>query len=134
LKSIENKIHGKVVYCTNLPWKDAMMRLKESSVLVVPSRMESQPQVIKEAFYLKTTVVATSVGDIPNLVQNDVTGILVEPNNPEQILKSINYILANKEKSERYCQVAYDFVMKNFTWDVLLQKYVDFYENLVKWN
>jgi glycosyltransferase involved in cell wall biosynthesis len=132
LKSIEDKINGKVIYCTNTPWVETMKKLKESDVLVVPSRMESLPQVIKEAFYLKILVVATAVGDMPSVIQNDVTGILVRPNDPEQLLKSINNMLADKEKSKKMCDAAYDFIVKNFTWEVLLQKYIDFYKSLTK--
>lgn len=131
LKSIEDKINGKVVYCTNVPWKEAMTILKESSVLVVPSRMESLPQVIKEAFYLKVHVVATSVGDIPEVVKNNETGILVPPNNPQVLADAINSLLEQKEKASRLADAAYDLVTKNFSWDVLLPRYVEFYEKLV---
>ena len=75
LKKIETKINGKIVYCTNMKWEDAMENLKASSILVVPSRMESIPQVIKEAFYLKIPVIATNVGGIPELITNNKTGI-----------------------------------------------------------
>ena len=35
LRGIESKINGNVVYCTNLPWKEAMTILKSSTMLVV---------------------------------------------------------------------------------------------------
>lgn len=130
LKNIEKKIAGKVVYCTNLPWEEAMKILKASSVLVVPSRMESLPQSIKEAFFLKIPVIATSVGDIPNVVQNDVTGILVPPNNPDLLADAINSLLAQKEKASTMVTSAHDFIIKNFTWEVLLPQYIRFYEKL----
>lgn len=131
LRKIEPKINGTVVYCTNVPWKNAMVSLKESAILVVPSRMESLPQTIKEAFYLKVPVIATSVGDIPEVVKNDETGILVPPNEQNKLLDAINNLLANQEKAEKLTKSAYDFVIKNLTWDVLLSKYVEFYEKLV---
>ena len=43
-----------------------MIRLKESQLVVVPSRMESSPQVIREALYLKIPVVA---GTMPMRVE-----------------------------------------------------------------
>ncbi len=132
LRTIEPKINGTVVYCTNIPWKDAMNSLKESTVLVVPSRMESLPQTIKEAFYLKIPVIATSVGDIPEVVKNDATGILISPNDADKLLDAINNLLADPEKIEKITNSAYDFVIRNFTWNVLLPKYVEFYENLAK--
>ncbi len=131
LKKIEPKIGGRVVYCTNLPWRDAMTVLKKSAILVVPSRMESLPQTIKEALYLKVPIIATKVGDIPLIIKNDETGILVPPNEPQQLLDAINSLLQQKEKASRLAEAGYDFIIKNMTWEVLLPKYVAFYEKLV---
>jgi glycosyltransferase involved in cell wall biosynthesis len=132
LRNIEPKINGKIVYCTNLTWKDAMTALKSSSILVVPSRMESIPQVIKEAFFLKIPVIATSVGGIPELITNGENGILVPPNDPEKVASAINDLLANKELAKKLAESGYDFVINNLTWEVLLPKYVKFYEDLLK--
>ncbi len=131
LRKIESKINGKIVYCTDLEWEETMTILKRSSLLVIPSRMESIPQVIKEAFYLKVPIVATEVGGIPELIENNVSGILVQPNNPEKLLDAINGLLSDKETSRKLAENGYDFVLKNLTWEVLLPKYVKFYEELI---
>ena len=131
LRNIELKIKGKVVYCTNMSWIEAMKNLKASSILVVPSRMESLPQSIKEAFFLKIPVVATNVGDISEVVKNNETRILVSSNVPQSLLKAINSLLENKEKASKMAEHAYDFIIKNFTWEKLISKYIDFYKNLV---
>jgi len=132
LRSIENKINGKVVYCTNVPWKEAMTSLKSASVLAVPSRMESIPWTIKEAFYLKVPVVATTVGGIPEIVEDKVTGILVPPNNPTSLLNAINLVLVNKEMARKFVDNAYQYYLNNLTYDKVLPKYINFYENLLK--
>ena len=132
LRDIESKINGNVVYCTNLEWKEAMTELKASSILVVPSRMESIPQVIKEAFFLHIPIVATNVGGIPELIENNVNGLLVTSENSEELLNKINELLTNKEMSKRLSDAGYDFVMKNITWEILLPKYIQFYEDLLK--
>ena len=131
LRGIESKINGKVVFCTDMEWKDAMTILKESSLLVIPSRMESIPQVIKEAFYLKVPIVATNVGGIPELIKNNVSGILVPPNDPIKLLDAINKLLEDKECSKKIAENGYDFVINNLTWEILLPRYVQFYEKLV---
>ena len=129
LQSIESKINGKVVYCTNLDWKEAMVKLKESSLLVVPSRMESIPQVIKEAFYLKVPVIATNVGGNPELVTHQETGILVPPEDPEKFTIAINNLLDNEETRRNFANNAFEFINNNFSWDVLLEKYTSLYES-----
>jgi glycosyltransferase involved in cell wall biosynthesis len=131
LKEIETKINGKIVYCTNMKWKDAMENLKASSILVVPSRMESIPQVIKEAFYLKIPIIATNVGGIPELITDNETGILIPPNDPKILENSINKLLVDDETSKRLADAGYEFVMNNLTWEILLPKYVKFYEDLL---
>ena len=39
LRNIEPRINGKVVYCVDVSWSDAMAVLKSSSILVVPSKI-----------------------------------------------------------------------------------------------
>ena len=131
LRTIESQIKGNVVYCTNLPWEKAMSTLKSSTVLVVPSRMESLPTVVKEAFYLKVPVIATNVGGIPELV-TDKTGILVTPEDPRSLLSQINSLLEDKEKTKKLTEKAFDFVNKNMTWQFWLPKYIEFYKKLVQ--
>jgi glycosyltransferase involved in cell wall biosynthesis len=131
LRGVETKINVKTVYCTNAPWREAMTVLKSSKLVVVPSRMESLPTIIKEAFYLKVPVIATSVGGIPEMVVDKSTGILVPPEDSEKLIIAINSLLENEEYAQRLAANAYDFVTKNMTWEVLLPKYVKFYEKLL---
>jgi L-malate glycosyltransferase len=132
LRGIESKIDAKIIYCTDMKWEDAMENLKASKLLVIPSRMESIPQVIKEAFYLKIPIIATNVGGIPELIMNNKTGILIPPNDPKMLENSINRLLLDDETSKKLADAGYEFVMNNLTWEILLPKYVKFYEDLHK--
>ncbi|RDJ32148.1 MAG: glycosyltransferase [Crenarchaeota archaeon] len=132
LKEIEPKINADVVYCTNVSWNEAMTQLCKSRMLVIPSRIESIPQVIKEAFFLKIPVVSTEVGGVPEIIENSKTGILVPPNSPTKLLEAINDLLKNQDKANFFSDHAYEYIIKNFTWDVLLDKYLNFYKNLLK--
>ena len=129
LKNIELKINGKIIYCTNLSWRKTMTILKSSTLLIVPSRMESIPQVIKEAFYLKIPVIATSVGGIPEMIENKKNGILIPPENPDKMIEAINNLLTNSLLVDTLTKNAFDFINKNFTWDVLIDKYLELYKN-----
>ena len=129
LKKIEPNIDGNVKYCTSLEWHKAMEILKSSQILVLPSRIESVPQSILEAFYLKIPVIATDVGGVHELVSNDKTGLLVTPNNSKELLEKVNYLLSDIELCNRLANNAHEFVLKNFSWEVLLPKYIELYEN-----
>jgi len=129
LRKIESQINGTVKFCTDLPWDETMKILKASQMLVVPSRTESIPQVIKEAFYLKVPVIATNVGGNPELVVHQETGILVPPEDPEKLMIAINNLLDNEESRRNFADNAFEFINKNFSWDVLLEKYTNLYES-----
>ena len=132
LKKAESKINGNIVYCTNRSWVDAMSIMKSSSLVVVPSRMESLPTTVKEAFFLNIPVVATNVGGIPELITHDKTGILVPSDNFEKLADAINNLLLDKTKSEKLTENANIFLKNNLTWDVVLPKFLNFYQNLLK--
>ena len=131
LKSIESSINSKVIYCTNIDWTETMKILQESKLLIVPSRHESLPQVIKEAFYLKIPVIATNVGGIPELIEHNQTGILVPSQSPEKLKIAINDLLENFKLQEILKENAYNFILEYFTWEKLLPKYIKFYNNLL---
>jgi len=132
LKEAESEINGDVVYCTDRSWEDAMRIIKSSSIVVVPSRMESLPTTVKEAFYLNVPVIGTDVGGIPELIKNNETGILVPPENPSKLAQAVNELLSDKEKATKLAINGNTFVKNNMTWDVILPKYIKFYEDLLK--
>ena len=131
LKEAESEINGNVVYCTDRSWEEAMQIIKSSSIVVVPSRMESLPTTVKEAFYLNVPVIGTDVGGIPELIKNNETGILVPPENPSELAQAVNELLFDKEKAKKLATNGNTFVKNNMTWDVILPKYIQFYENLL---
>ena len=126
LKKIESQINANIIYCTDVEWKEAMIRLKESSILVVPSRMESIPQVIKEAFYLKVPIIASGVGGIPELITNEENGILIPPDDEKKLIDSINRLFTEKEFANNIAEMGYKYVIKNLTWEALLPRYIKF--------
>ena len=131
LKKIESKLNGNIIYCTDLSWEDAMIELKKSSLLVVPSRMESLPTNIKEAFYFKIPVIATNVGGIPELITNNHSGILVPSGDNAKLVTAINDLLSDSKRSVSLGRGGYNFIINNLTWKKVLPKYIDFYTNLL---
>ena len=129
LKKIEENINADVIYCTSLNWIETMKKLKESKILIVPSRMESSSTVIKEAFCLKVPVVAYDVGAISESVNSD-TGILVSPDVPENLTLAVNNLLKDMELSARLTDNAEIFVNRYNTWESVSHIYVNFYKNL----
>ncbi|MGH2394489.1 MAG: glycosyltransferase, partial [Candidatus Limnocylindria bacterium] len=54
-----------------------------------------------EAMSMRCAVVVTAVGGIPELVQNNVNGILVPPHRPAELADRISELLADEERLGR---------------------------------
>lgn len=70
-------------------------------ILVVPSRIDGHPLVIQEAQARGVPVVATRVGDIPDLVRDEVTGLLCPPGEPAALAKAVTRLLDDAALRQR---------------------------------
>lgn len=85
--------------------KDVAKILGEIDVLVVPSIWhENSPLVIQEAFAAKTPVIASSIGGIPELIDDGVNGFLFKPNDIEDLYRKINSIIESPSLTEEIKQ------------------------------
>jgi len=79
------------------PWMDdAPGLLRHLDVLVLPSREEPFGTVLAEAMAVGTPVVATRVGGLAEVVDDGVTGRLVEPGAPERLAEAVLDVLAHR--------------------------------------
>jgi glycosyltransferase involved in cell wall biosynthesis len=96
------KLHGSV----SLP--NVAEFIRNASVLILPSYREGVPNVLLESFACGTPVIATRVGGIPEVVNQDV-GILVDEKNSEQLANAMNEALQKKWCSDKIIEHAAQF-------------------------
>jgi len=103
--------------------------LTEIDVYALLSGIDMSPLTLLEAQLMEKPVIATNVGGNPELVVHQETGILVPPEDPEKLMIAINNLLDNEEARKNFANNAFEFINKNFSWDVLLEKYTNLYES-----
>ncbi|MEX2645737.1 MAG: glycosyltransferase family 4 protein [Gaiellaceae bacterium] len=81
--------------------EDVARKLDEGTALVLPSRSEGLGRVIIEAFARGRGVVASDVGGIPDLVRDEVEGLLVDPTDLDGIAAALERVLTDRELAER---------------------------------
>lgn len=69
-------------------------QLKAASLLVLPSHTEGMPLVLLEAMASGTPIIATKVGGVPDLLDDDIA-TLVPPNDTHALATAIEAVLAN---------------------------------------
>jgi glycosyltransferase involved in cell wall biosynthesis len=94
----------------NPPREDVISAYGESEFLILPSQWELSPLVPLESFAFKKPVISTNSHGIPFTVQDNKTGILVEPENPDELSKAITKLLLDDKLRERLGISGYEFV------------------------
>jgi glycosyltransferase involved in cell wall biosynthesis len=80
---------------------DVARALDESTCLVLPSRSEGMGRVVVEAFCRGRGVVGSRVGGIPDLVEDGVNGLLVEPEDTAGLRDVLLRVLTDRALAER---------------------------------
>ena len=124
IKNFEN-IH----YLGYQPKEKTIPLIRGSKLLIQPSIAEGISATLLEAMACSTPVIATNIGGNVELFNNN-TGILIEPENSEELLNKIISIIDDEEKLEKISKLALSEV-QNYDWSNIGQKYLDLYKKLL---
>lgn len=102
-----------VEFLGELEHEKAMEHLASAEVLVLPSYTEGFPNVILEAMALKKPIIATGVGAVPEMLDDDC-GILIEKQNVESIVYALEDTLGNRDFQLQMGLRAYNRVLKKY--------------------
>ena len=90
-------------------------------VAVLPSWREAQGLSILEAMALSRPVVASDVGGIPEMVEDGVTGLLVEHDNPVALAAAITRLLKDPAYAARIAKAGHDLVHERFCIELMVK-------------
>jgi glycosyltransferase involved in cell wall biosynthesis len=111
-----------------IPENEVPEYFQRASIIILPYREASQSGVIPIAYAFKKAVICTNVGALPEVIDNNKTGILIEPENPELLAKSIVCLLNDKRKRKKLGQAGYLKMKKELSWDSIASRLVKQYE------
>ena len=97
---VTKNITESVEFTGYLPHKQTLKEISKADILVLPSQSEGRPRTVIEAIEVGTIVVATPVGEIGELIEDNENGLIIEPTS-EDIRKSILEVYHNNKKKEK---------------------------------
>ena len=124
----------KIMIIKNPPREDVISAYGESEFLILPSQWELSPLVPLESFAFKKPVISTRSHGIPFTVQDDKTGILVEPENSEELSKAIIKLLQDDNLRERLGMCGYEFVHEECNCISMAKNSLKLYEKVLENN
>jgi glycosyltransferase involved in cell wall biosynthesis len=89
-------------------------------IVIVSLRTEASPIVLREAFASGRPVIATKVGDIPEIVRDRENGLLIEPGNPQALASAILEFISDPELAARCAANGLRYATENFSFDKMM--------------
>ncbi len=121
-------LEHKVLFTGFVDEQNLLKLQKVADVSVVPSLFEPFGIVALEAMAAKSPVVVSDTGGLSEIVQHDVTGIKVYPNNTDSLAWGITKILQDQGFANSIRENAYQKILEKYDWDKIAQQTRGMYE------
>ncbi|MBI2474462.1 MAG: glycosyltransferase family 4 protein [Candidatus Taylorbacteria bacterium] len=113
---LENELKDRVHFEGFVPQDKLLPYLSVARVFARPSRSEGQGISFLEAMAARVPVVATAVGGIPDFLEDKKTGLICEPEDPEDLARKINILMRDVEIRNNVIENATRMVVAKYDW------------------
>jgi len=112
-------------------WRDKLIYYYQNSdIFVCPSHYEGNPLVLLEAMSCGLPVITTEIGN--GIVKEGVNGFMVPRGEYKTLANRIITLLENEIIRKKMAKEARETILSNFTWDIVTEKILKIYEEILK--
>jgi glycosyltransferase involved in cell wall biosynthesis len=106
-------------------WDTPDILAAANMVVIASLCTEASPIVLREAFASGRPVVATKIGDVPEIIRDGENGLMVEPNDANALATSILQFLSDETLAARCAANALSYARDHFCFDRMMRAKVD---------
>ena len=126
-------VSGSVRFVGTKAQEDLVSLYRNAHLVVIPSRSEGLPRVALEAGACGSICVASNVGGLPEVIEDQITGLLVEPESPaalaEGLLRALKLPAGLKQ---RMSAAARNKVRQQFGYERMVGSYEQLFQSLLR--
>lgn len=104
--------------------------LAAADVFCLPSHHEALPVSVLEAMHAGLPVVATRVGALPDVIEHDSSGLLVEPGDPGSLADALRQLAASPQRRRALGQRGRELAARRHTLIAMARAYADLYDTV----
>ena len=125
-----------VLFTGKLPAAELAREYREANVFVLPAIVDHKGDteglgvVLIEAMESGLPVIASNVGGIPDVVVDNVSGLLVPEKSPVALADAIKRLAEDPQLTVQLLEGARNRIAEHFTWDNITRRQIEIYENL----
>lgn len=124
-------IKGSVQFHGHVNRDRLIEELGNARVCVFPSRSEAFGLVVTEAMSTGCPTIFTRRASGPELIESEVHGLLVEPDNSDELESAILRLLQDDDLAERLGHAAWERIRNNFSIEAVLPRNIKFFQDCV---
>lgn len=132
---LENKLAN---YLKNVIFQDAFQASKIASILalgdifLIPSRYDNSPLVCYETMAAGKPVIATNNGGMAELIEDGISGLLVDPKNVKQLIQRTIALIENKELRLSLGSIARKRILNTYNEDKIIPQQISIYQKVIE--
>jgi glycosyltransferase involved in cell wall biosynthesis len=125
------RIPNKVIFTGSLFGLDLLSAYVDSDFIVLPSRYETFPSVVLEAFACSKPVIVSNILSMGDIVSEGNTGLLFTPESILDLTRVISYLLDNPALIKQMGHNAFTIVNKEYDIDIIINDLMKLYESVI---
>jgi len=124
----EKNLGDRVHISGYIPDELLVASFQQAELFVLPSIFEPFGMTALEAMACGIPVVASKLGGIREVISSGKDGILIDPTNEEEFADAMITLLKDQDLLVDMGQRAYKSVYKQYSWDAIARRHIEFYE------
>ena len=129
---LDNESRTAVIHLKHMPYEKVVEEIAKAQIIVLPSRAEAFPMSWLEAMAMEKAMVTSDIGWAKEVMIQNETGLMVDPNDHQGLADAISEILSDKEKGIRFGCNARKRIVENFSIEIIVKDNIEFYTSLLK--
>ncbi|MFX1519240.1 MAG: glycosyltransferase family 4 protein [Promethearchaeota archaeon] len=127
------KLDKHVIFAGRIPSALVPQAYSAANVVVIPSIWPDPfPYVPLEALAMKTPIVASNVGGLPEVVRHKKNGLLVKPYDVEELADAVQQILSDEQQTQQMGLEGRMIAEKEYSLSLMLERYKKLYFSLTQ--
>lgn len=124
-------LNNSIIFEGNVRYRELPAFYRAAKVLANPSLSDSFPMTLIEAQACGLPVVCSTAGGMPEIVEDGKTGLLVEPDNHEALVKALVELLSDKARAAIISHKAREVAENRFSWSNIAGQTAKVYRELL---
>jgi glycosyltransferase involved in cell wall biosynthesis len=107
--------------------QDTISLYEDADIFLLPSETEGSPMVLIEAMAYALPIIVTSVGAVPEMVEDGKSALVLPPGDLDALVKTIEMLASNTERRSEFGAAARQRFLSHFSSDVMAKAYAQSY-------